>query len=76
MKKVLLTCKYCGHKWNEIIYGMSSLEKIKCKHGTCGHKDIIVRDVASVPDYYEGCTPHKKEDTESPFHVGVDPEGY
>jgi hypothetical protein len=66
MKKVLITCKYCGHKWSEIIYGVHSLEKLKCGHGACGHKDLIVKDDASTIDYYVGCAPFAKED-DSPF---------
>lgn len=61
--KVSLECTYCGHKWIETIYHKSVIDGKTCSHGTCRHKQLIVRDLNDKVDYYKGCPPFpKKED--------------
>lgn len=48
---------YCGYKWVETLYNKQSLEGKTCIHGNCKDKNLIVRDVTSKIDYYQGCPP-------------------
>lgn len=59
--KVSLECQYCGHKWIELVYNRQSLEDKTCTHGNCRHRVLIIKDLASKVDYYEGSQPFSPE---------------
>lgn len=70
--KVSIECTYCGHKWEETVYNKSSLVDKTCKNGNCRHSQLIVRDLSSKINYYEGSPefPPKVEDNGWPYSAG------
>lgn len=55
--KVEITCTYCGFHWNKEVYSQSTLQYEQCTNGNCRDKNLIIRDVTSKIDYYQGSTP-------------------
>lgn len=55
--RISLECSYCGHIWEETLYSRESLIDKTCMNGDCRHKPLIVKDLTSKIDYYEGSPP-------------------
>lgn len=62
--QLLLTCKYCDHKWEISTYSDSVPEE-KCSR--CGDPNIRVTELSkSKIDAYEGCPPFVDRDEKDP----------
>ena len=55
--KVSLECTYCGYKWNIETYNKEYLRDKSCEKRNCGHRVLVMRDLDSKTNYYEGSPP-------------------
>jgi hypothetical protein len=62
MALITFECKYCGRKWDKLIYSQLQGEKEAC---ACGDKRLIARVKESIKkiDYYQGSTPFPDQPT-------------
>lgn len=64
MNKINIECKYCGNKWEKIIWGNPSSDGLKCE--VCGEgQNFFFREIkTSNIDYYDGSPPFPEVESE------------
>jgi hypothetical protein len=49
---MLLTCHYCDHKWDRMVYTKASVAHLKCPK--CGDSNLTAKTPEQKVDYYAG----------------------
>lgn len=62
--QVRLECKYCGHKWNTVMYHVASIKTSSCPK--CADTNLRYKELGTddLIDGYKGCPPFPTDKTE------------